>query len=105
MKLRREILSATCRTFCQVLGGDVVEPLNFLHDQLLLVDLDHERCISFMPSEPELADRVLQFLGDVYGVGLGWVRKRKTGAKWKSERRRTNHGSPGTSGKEAISRG
>ena len=64
-----------CRTFCQVLGRDVVEPFNFLHDQLLLVDLDHERSIPFMPSEPELADRVLQFLGDVYGVGLGWVRK------------------------------
>jgi hypothetical protein len=64
-----------CRTFCQVLERDVVEPFNFLHDQLLLVDLDHERSIPFMPSEPELADRVLQFLGDVYGVGLGWVRK------------------------------
>jgi len=89
-----------CRTFCQVLERDVVNPFNFLHDQLLLVDLDHERSIPFMPSEPELADRVLQLLGDVYGVGLGWVRKRKTAANWKSERLRTNHGSPSTRGRK-----
>lgn len=94
-----------CRTFCQVLERGVVKPVNFLHDQLLLVDLDHERSIPFMPSEPELADRVLQFLGDVYGAGLGWVRKRKTAANWRSERRRTNHSSPGARGEEGISRG
>lgn len=57
-------------TLCQVLGRDVVERLDLLHDQLLLVDLDHERGIPFVPSEPELADRVLEFLRDVYGVGL-----------------------------------
>ncbi len=41
-------------TLCQVLGRDVVERVNFLHDQLLLVDLDHERSIPFVPSKPEL---------------------------------------------------
>lgn len=81
-----------CRTFCQVLESDVVKPFDFLHDQLLLVDLDRERGIPFMPSESELADRVLQFFGYVYGVGLGWVREMKTATNWKSERRRTNHG-------------
>jgi hypothetical protein len=64
-------------TLCQVLRRDVVERVNFLHDQLLLVDLDHERSIPFAPSKPELADRVLEFLWDVYGMGLvGCVRKK-----------------------------
>ena len=77
-------------TLCQVLRRDVVERVNFLHDQLLLVDLDHERSIPFVPSKPELADRVLEFLWDVYGVGLvGCVRKKKstTAEKYKSGRR------------------
>jgi hypothetical protein len=59
------------RTLCQVFWRNVVEPVGFLHDQLLLVDLDDERGVPFVPSEPELANRVLEFLGDVYGVGLG----------------------------------
>jgi hypothetical protein len=66
------------RTLCQVFWRNVVfKPVGFLHDQLLLVDLDDERSIPFVPSEPELANRVFKFLGDVYGVGLGYVRKWK----------------------------
>ena len=49
----------TLYTLCQVSERDIVEPLNFLHDQLLLVDLDDERGIPFVSSEPELANRVL----------------------------------------------
>jgi hypothetical protein len=58
------------RTLAQIFERDVVQPLDFLHDQLLLVDLDHERRVPLVPSEPELADRVLELLGDVDGVGL-----------------------------------
>lgn len=46
-------------TLCQVSERDIVELLNFLHDQLLLVDLDDERGIPFVSGEPELANRVL----------------------------------------------
>jgi len=67
--------SSCCnRTFGQVFERDVVEPLDLLHDQLLLIDLDHERGVPFVSREPELADRIFQFLGYVYGVGLGHVR-------------------------------
>lgn len=57
-------------TFCQFFGGDIVKLFNFFHDQLFLVDLDHQRSIPFVPSEPELTNRVLQFLRDVHRVGL-----------------------------------
>lgn len=46
-------------TLCQFFEIDVVKPLDFLHDQLLLVDLDDERGIAFVSGEPELANRVL----------------------------------------------
>lgn len=58
------------RTLPQIFERDVEQRFDFLHDQLLLVDLDHERCVPLVPSEPELADRVLELLGDVDGVGL-----------------------------------
>ena len=64
---------STWYTLCQVFGSDVVKCLNFLHDQPLLVDLDDERGIPFVSSEPELANRVLKFLGDIHGVRLGKV--------------------------------
>lgn len=54
------------RAFGEVLEGDVVELLDFLHNELLLVDLDHDRgatCVA--AGEPELAQRVLERLGDV----------------------------------------
>jgi hypothetical protein len=63
------------------LERDIVKPFNFLHDQLLFVDLDHERSIVSVSSEPELADRILQFLRDVYGVRLGLVRTANYSAK------------------------
>ena len=81
-------------TFCQFFELDIVEPLDFLHDQLLLVDLDDERGIPFVSREPELANGVLQFLGDVHGVRLGKVRARKS-ASAKGGERRTNHGERG----------
>ena len=86
--------SARYNTFCQVFELDIVELLDFLHDQLLLVDLDDECGILRASSEPELAKRVLQFLGDVHGVRLGKVRARKS-ASAKGGERRTNHGERG----------
>jgi hypothetical protein len=57
-------------TVCQFFKRDIVKLVHLLHDQLLLVDLDDERSVAFVSSEPELANRVLQLLRDVYGVGL-----------------------------------
>jgi hypothetical protein len=57
-------------TLCQVFRRDIVKAFHFLHDQLLLVDLDNERSIAFVSREPELANRIFQFLRDVYGVRL-----------------------------------
>jgi hypothetical protein len=58
-------------TFCQFFERDVIECLDFLHDQFLFVDLDHERSVVMASGEPELADRILQLLGDIYGMWLG----------------------------------
>ena len=58
-------------TFCEVLDADIVVLLNFLHHELLLVDLDDDRCVSgISPGESELAEGGLELLGDVDGARL-----------------------------------
>ena len=71
MRRKENQTRSCCHTLCQIFERDIVEPVRLLHDQLLLVDLDDERGVAFVSSEPELANRVLEFLRDVYGVRLG----------------------------------
>ena len=59
-------------TFCEIFWGYVVELLNLLHEQLLLIDLDHERSISRATAgESEFPKGVFELLWDIDGVRLG----------------------------------
>jgi hypothetical protein len=73
-EIRDAIVSSKDSTFGQVFERDVIEHLDLLHDQFLFVDLDHERSVVLASGEPELADRILQLLGDIYGMRLGLIR-------------------------------
>ena len=58
-------------TFGEILDADIVKLLNFLHDQLFLVDLyDHRSVSSVATGEAELAKSGLELLGNVYRAGL-----------------------------------
>ena len=58
-------LEATWLTLGELLDGDVVELLDLLHDELGLVDLDDDGGVAGAAAgEAELAERVLDLLGD-----------------------------------------
>ena len=79
-------------TLCQFFERDIVKPVHLLHDQLLLVDLDDERSVAFVSREPELANRVLQLLRDIYGVRLVSRKYVVSMRKEGHAEGRTNHG-------------
>ena len=59
------------RTLSQLLKTDTVELLDFLHDQLLLVDLDHYGGMARIPpGEAELPQGSLELLWDINSMRL-----------------------------------
>ena len=64
------------RTFSKVLDTDVVELLDLLHDQVFLVNLDDDGGMARVSTrEAELAQGILELLGNVYSARLrGWHR-------------------------------
>ena len=59
------------RTLSQLLKADTVELLDFLHDQLLLVDLDHYGGMARIPpGEAKLPQGSLELLWDINSMRL-----------------------------------
>ncbi len=98
---QRGPLDATGLTLGELLDGDVVELLDLLHDELGLVDLDDDGGVARAAAgEAELAERVLDLLGDGDEDGGGalwrgeWVLVHECG--------RADHGG-GLKGRDKIS--
>lgn len=58
-------------TLNQVFNRDIIELLDFLYNQLLLIDFDHKRSASrISSSKSEFPKGILDGLRDIDGVGL-----------------------------------